>query len=120
MVWAQAYALYKHGEYFYDLTPEEIKENDMVNKRYQVSNPERDLIQKYLSPGEKNEGDFMTATDIIEYISQHSTIKMSSVQIGRELKFLGYNRIQKRVNGYTVYGYSVFKNLEKIESFEKQ
>ncbi len=56
----------------------------------------------------------MTATDIIEYISQHSAIKLSSVQVGRELKFLGYKRIQKRVNGYTVYGYSVLKNLENL------
>ncbi len=117
MVWAQAYSLYKHGEFDYDLTPEEIKENDIINKRYQVSSPERDLIQRYFMPADKDKGEFMTATDIIEYISDYSSIKLSSVQIGKELKFLGYKRIQKRVNGYTVYGYSIFKNELK---FKKQ
>lgn len=106
-VWAQAYALYLSEEYDYDLTPEEIKENDMINKKYQVSSPERDLLQKFFKPASKSEGEFMTATDIIEYISQHSAIKINSVQMGRELKFLGYERTAKKQLGLSQYGYLV-------------
>ena len=109
MVWAQAYALYKHGEYFYDLTPEEIKENDYINKKYQVSNPERDLLQRYFEPGTKDKGEFMTATDMIEYISNYSAIKISPIQIGKELKFLGYERVVKYISGNNRYGYNIIK-----------
>jgi predicted P-loop ATPase len=112
MVWAQAYALYKHGEYFYDLTPEEIKENDYVNKRYQVSNPERDLLQKFFKPGTKENGEFKTSTDIIEFISNHTSIKISPVQIGKELKFLGYTRKAKFIDGNAKYGYIVSEILQ--------
>jgi predicted P-loop ATPase len=114
-VWAQAYHLLTNTKYYYDLTIEEIKENDYINKKYQVSSPERDLIQRYFKPGTREDGRFMTATDIIEYISENSAIKVSSVQIGKELKFLGYERIQQRVNGFTVYGYSIFIKTEKLQ-----
>jgi predicted P-loop ATPase len=115
MVWAQAYALYKHGEYFYDLTPEEIKENDYINKKYQVSSPERDLLQRYFIPGTKEDSEFMTATDMIEYISKHSAIRINPIQIGKELKFLGFTRVPKKINGVGVYGYLIKIN----EEFEK-
>ena len=108
-VWSQAYSLYKHGEFEYELTPEEIKENDIINKRYQVSNPERDLLQKFFKPGTKDTGEFMTATDIIEYISKYSAIKINSVQIGKELKFLGYQRTVKYISSQNRYGYFVIK-----------
>ncbi len=111
MVWAQAYSLYKNGVFEYDLTLEEIKENDYINKKYQVSNPERDLLQKYFRPATDDKGEFMTATDIIEYISNYSIIRINSVQIGRELKFLGYVRKAKFLNGNAKYGYLV----EKLE-----
>ena len=110
MVWAQAYFLYKNGEYNYDLTVEEIKENDYINKRYQVSSPERDLMQKYFTKGTKEDSDFMTATDIIEYISKHTSIKINPIQIGKELKFLGYTRLPKKINGVGIYGYLVKTN----------
>ena len=109
MVWSQAYSLYKHGEFDYDLTPEEIKENDYINKKYQVSSPERDLLQRYFEPGTKDNGEFMTATDIIEYISQYSAIRINPVQIGKELKFLGYERVVKYILGNNRYGYNVIK-----------
>ena len=51
----------------------------------------------------------MTATDIIEYISQYSAIRLKSVQIGKELKFLGYVRKAKFIDGNGKYGYLVEK-----------
>jgi len=113
MVWSQAYSLYKHGEYDYDLTPEEIKENDYINKRYQVSSPERDLLQKFFMPSNKNEGEFLTATSILEYISERTKIQLGSRIIGKELKFLGFERIsQRNENNIPVYGYYIKKIIE--------
>jgi hypothetical protein len=107
MVYSQAYHLLKKSSFEYDLDAEEIAENDRINKKYQVSSPERDLLQKFFKPGSNGKGDFYTPTDLIEYLSQYTTIKINSVQIGRELKFLGYERTFKYENGNSKYGYLV-------------
>ena len=107
LVYAQAYHLLKNTSFAYEITLEEIKENDYVNKKYQVSTTERDLIMRFFEPGTKNDGDFKTPTDIIEFISDYSTIKLNPVQIGKELKFLGYERIIKYISPYNRYGYYV-------------
>jgi len=111
-VWAQAYHLLKNTRYYYDLTIEEIKENDFINKKYKVSSPERDLIQKFFCYPEDDNGEFMSSTDIIEYLSEHSSIKVSSVQIGKEMRFLGYERVGKKIDGATKYGYNMCKVLK--------
>ena len=55
MVWSQAYHLLRKTKFVYDLTIEEIKENDKVNKKYQVGSPERDLLQKFFKAGTKED-----------------------------------------------------------------
>ena len=106
-VWAQAYALYKKGDYYYDLTVEEIKENDHINRQYQINSPERDLLLKFFTKSTKEKGQFMSATDMIEYISERSSIKLNAVRIGKELRFLGYKRYPKKITGFVKYGYYV-------------
>ena len=112
-VWAQAYHLLTNTKYFYDLTIEEIKENDYMNKKYQVGSPERDLIQRYFKPGSVRDGIFMTSTEILEYIAEFTSIKMSPVQIGKELRFLGFERFGKKLHGMNKYGYKVFEINKK-------
>lgn len=111
-VYAQAYHLLKKTSFEYEITVDEIKENDYINKRYQVSTTERDLLQKYFIPGTKEDGKFMTPTDIIGLISNTTNIKLNPVQIGKELKFLGYERVIKYINPYNRYGYFI-KNVAK-------
>ena len=107
MVYSQAYSLLKNTSFEYEITVKEIKENDGVNKKYQVSTTERDLLQKFFIPGTKDDGIFMTPTDIIAVISNSTNIKLNPVQIGKELKFLGYERVIKYINPYNRYGYYV-------------
>jgi predicted P-loop ATPase len=107
MVWAQAYVLAKDPNFISELTIDEIKDNDIVNKKYQVNSPERDIIQMYLKPGTREDGEFMTATQILNHIAGYSAFKVSPIQIGRELKFLNYTRIAKKVDGLGIYGYMV-------------
>ena len=115
-VYAQAYYLLKHTSFEYEITIDEIKENDLVNKKYQVSTPERDLLQKYFRPGTQGKGKFLSATEVFEVLTEYTNLKLSSVQIGKELKFLGYERFAKKVQGYTKYGYFILENLHSKQN----
>lgn len=108
LVWSQAYHLLTRTNFDYNLTAEEIKENDWNNKRYQVATPERDLLIKFFQPGDDKTGDFKTATDMLEYISARTAINLSPVKVGKELRFLGFERKSKRIHeSLSVYGYYV-------------
>lgn len=107
-VWAQAYHLLTKVKFEFELTPDEIKENDWINKKYQVSTPERDLLMKFFAPADEETGEFKTATDLLEYISERTSISLSTVKIGKELRFLGFERVSKRIgDNLPVYGYYV-------------
>jgi len=105
MVYSQAYHLLKNTSFNYELTSEEIEENDLINKRYQVSTPERDLILQYIEHATENEGEFLSATDVLEKITAFTTIKLYPERIGKELKFLGFIRSAKKIKGQVRYGY---------------
>jgi hypothetical protein len=62
---------------------------------------------KFFKPADELTGDFKTATYLLEYISEYSSIKINPVQIGKELKFLGYMRKAKFIDGNAKYGYLV-------------
>ncbi len=109
-VWSQAYHLLTKVRFEYELSTNEIKENEAVNKKYQVSSPERDLLLKYFSVGNTQTGEFMTSTEILEYLSAHTSIKLSPIQIGKELRFIGYERVSKFFLGNMRYGYFIKKN----------
>lgn len=95
-VWSQAYHLLTKVKFEFELTPDEIKENDYINKKYQVSTPERDLLMKFFAPADDKSGEFKTATDLLEFISERTSISLSPVKIGKELRFLGFERVSKR------------------------
>jgi len=105
MVYSQAYHLLKQTDFDYELTVDEIEENDLINKRYQVTTPERDLILQYIEPAKEEDGEFLTATDVLEKITQFTTIKLYPERIGKELKFLGFIRSAKKIKGHVRYGY---------------
>ena len=114
--WSQAYALYK-SDFKYQLTSDELKENNTRNQQFQQISMEYDYIQKYVSQGNELEnGLFQTPTEIRAYIVSKSDFKAdirSTEKIGKILKQLKYKRVSKRVEGseYPVYGYIV-KYLE--------
>jgi hypothetical protein len=105
--YSQAYDLYKNG-FEYNLTQEEIRENDDYNKQFQLISSERELVFKFIQPGSKEENDcFMTATDILMHLATRTEnkVKMSAVCIGRAMKFCGIERVKHRTQ--QVYGYYV-------------
>jgi hypothetical protein len=109
-IWRQAYTLYTEG-FQYQLTQEEIEENEQVNKQFTVVSPEMHLIQKYYKPGTKEKHDaFLTATDVLTEISKNNLfVSCKSYAIGKALKFLGFQRSQhyNENTKLSVYGYFV-------------
>ncbi|TDG94539.1 DUF3874 domain-containing protein [Cardinium endosymbiont of Culicoides punctatus] len=95
--------MYKLDVYGGELTKEELEEIKLRSNNFQIKSSEEELVQKYLSPSNKEEGEFMTTTDILQYLQEHigTTIRLNRVWMGRELNKLGF----KRVASTNKYGY---------------
>ena len=99
-VWAQAYQLYLTN-FHYEMTAKEIRENEIMNNQYKTISPEVELVQKFFSPGSKEDHDkFMTATDICHQLALNisGNLRVSPVEIGKALKLLGHVQTQVRRN----------------------
>jgi len=110
-VWAQAYREYKKG-FKYQLTREDIIENEKANAKFQKSTPEKEMIAKYFEPGNTDD-EFFNATEIIQEltIQTNSIIKFNHIQIGKACNQLGFQRASKRSpdnpNANPQYGYYI-------------
>lgn len=108
-VWAQAYSLYNNG-FEYQLTREEIEENDRINAAHNITTSEMEMIQLYLKPGnEANYDEFWNSTQIMQYLAAKTerAITFKPVLIGKALKILGFEREQKWNGNYQIKGYYV-------------
>jgi len=112
LAWGQAYTLFKSG-FKYQLTPEEISENESRNEQYQQISMEYEYIQMFLAPGSASDFDiFVTTTEIRDYIISKSDRKAdikNTDRLGKALKQLGFVRINKRAGIYNkpTWGYYV-------------
>jgi predicted P-loop ATPase len=127
-VWAQAYHLLNNTNFEYQLTAEEINENENANKSFLIRSPEMELIQRYLEPSTKEEYekwmkdnasyvvkerdfDFVTASDIVTILQKKvdGNIKLSVVNVGKSMVMLGFvkedkymEEMQFNIKGYYV------------------
>lgn len=112
-VWAQAYHLLLNG-FPYQLTSDELNQQELLNKRFFRLSYEMDILDAYLIPATKLEDGsvFMTGADLAKYLTdKHGSIKINSVQLGRALAKYKFERVSYRHNGTPTYGYFVrFKN----------
>jgi predicted P-loop ATPase len=90
----EAYNLYKSG-YNYELTKEDIVYLNKYDFKYTSPTSANELIQKYFKPTTKEKGTPLTATDILVYIEAETRQKFTAINIGRELKALGF--VQERL-----------------------
>lgn len=96
VVWSQAYHLMV-SEYKYDMTRQEIAENEMSNENFKVTTIEYELLHKYFSPGSENDYDFlMMASDMMHEIQSKAFPKLNQKEFGRALKRLGFISQQRR------------------------
>jgi len=106
-IWRQAYSLFKNG-FAYELTPDEIKENEHINQAFQVNTVELELIQKHFEPGTDDDW-FLTSSDIKGKLNEIYPLEKTNINnIGKALKILGFIRISKRTgSNFPVKGYYV-------------
>lgn len=112
MVWAQAVYLYRSG-YKYQLDEAEIRENETANEQFTQTSIELDLIQAYYTPADKMNGKFVTAAEIMDRLSRHTTLgsKLTVITIGRAMKKAGHEPAQLRQGVTPRKGYYV-KEIE--------
>ena len=112
-VWTQAYHLFKTG-FDYKLSIEEVAMQSKLNEEYHVLRPEEELLAShYRLPNKKNQGDFVTATDIIKHLNLcNQAVKLNAIAVGRAV-----NKVFKinRVKHGRVYGYMLVESGHWVE-----
>ncbi|PRY21121.1 virulence-associated protein E [Spirosoma oryzae] len=111
LVWAQAVALLNNTAFNCNMIPDEINQQELLNRRFLRTTSEMEVIGKYYLPSGKadNEALFCTASDIEEYLRGRVSIKLYRNQIGKALQIMGF--IQETnynsIKGYSEKGYFV-------------
>ncbi len=107
-VWAQAYALY-HSGFDYTLSKEEASQRDAINKSYELSSTEKELILTYYRVAKPGQGEFKHVTDIFIELNNKTDNKLhlKPFMISKAMKQIGFNSTIKRVAGKPVRGYYV-------------
>lgn len=99
-IWSQAYSLFKNG-FPFELTADEIAENEAVNSNHQVRTAELELIQAHFEQSEKGKAlaEALTATDILIRLKSSgiSPSQLNVGSIGKALKLLGLKQVSERV-----------------------
>ncbi len=93
-----AYHLYKAG-YKWELTKEDIAQLKESTEEFERLSKEYELITKYycIPPPERQQyAEMITATDIEVELFQKTSLKLSAIQIGKELQRIGFIPQSKR------------------------
>ena len=108
--WAWALKQYKQGV-SPNYSPEELVRNEWRNEKYTYCTPEFNAIREFFEPSTKEDGEFMTSTEVMEYINkaQAETQFHNVINIGKALVRLKYERKCKNINGRPRWGYWVKK-----------
>lgn len=122
-VWSQAYTLFKQG-FKYELSPEEIADNEKANSTYQIITDEQELIHKTYEPADQHTSTiFFQASDIkLSLLEKYPFAKLSNVNIGKALKILGFKRESKRNDkfDYPIKGYYLNFRLADFQESIKE
>ncbi|MDI1234962.1 MAG: VapE family protein [bacterium] len=123
-LWSQILDCYKKGESF-QMSKEELVENDQRNHAFMVSNPEMEAIQSYLIPGEKDivnktlnqKPEFKTATELMKLINEKGFYFKQSRNFGKALQALEFTSVVERYASkpHPVYGYWYHEMQNEIE-----
>ena len=101
--WGLAYNLYKKNQRAGELSKEETLALKDKNKAFKFQSPEQEILANYISPSLEGEGEFMTTTDILQYLQPRVTIKLNKIILGRALREHNFERsITNRIYGYWI------------------
>jgi predicted P-loop ATPase len=101
-VWSQAYALWKSttNRNQWDLSKEEIENNEKRNAKFKQLSIEQELIGRYFEKAQFGQGKHFTSTDILVYLRPLG-VNVNAVAVGRAMHSLGYEKAKDA----GVYGY---------------
>lgn len=111
-VYGQAFYLLESGFQF-QLTSEELKRSERVNKSFLSKGAEAEFIEKLFSAATEAEHEaFLTATEIAQEIVGTTTLAIAPSRVGKALTMLGFPVIRKHSSksGNTVNGYYINRN----------
>lgn len=109
-VWTQAYMLYKDKSFVCDLTPEETKLNEEINKAFLVRTEEMETISIAMHiPTEGEQSEFLSALEVKNKLRQLGYMNLDTQRIGKALSAMGYYYHSGRsaTNNNPHYGYDV-------------
>lgn len=104
-VWAQAQALLNDPAFNCNMTPDEINQQELLNRRFLRTTTEMEVISKYYVSSEKGDSEaiFCTASDIEEYLRGKVSLRLYRNQIGKAMQVMGF---VQETNYNTKKGYS--------------
>ncbi|MFW5758389.1 MAG: VapE domain-containing protein [Bacteroidota bacterium] len=113
-VWGQAYYLLNKGDFEYDLTRDELRENEFANASFKRQTEEMQYIIKFFSPDipfkYREDEEYLnqnprllTSTQVAEELGKRAEVykRFSPVAVGRGLSELGFSKKSAR-NGQIV------------------
>lgn len=111
-VWAQAVSLLRAG-YRYTLNDDEIKYSERNNQKYRYQSDEMAMVLEHFTPSTPERGRFLTSTQIVLELTEKSNgrIRLNSINIGRALRALNFDRIKKDTSRNALYGYYLEDSL---------
>ena len=104
-LWKQAFYLSKDNSFDETITSEDMQLNEIRNAKFQISSPEKDLINKYLEiPQNLEETEYLYATEIQKYLQELAyNVPLHSNALGKALKSLKFANIRNsKGNVYAV------------------
>ncbi|MFN3137476.1 MAG: VapE domain-containing protein [Allomuricauda sp.] len=103
-LWAQAYYLANDKSFDETMSRSDVNQNEVRNKKFQTMTPEHELLLNYLKkPVNDSDGEYMTATSIVDYIQQITMTKqrLTKVNMGKALNQELFEK--KKTGGSTLY-----------------
>ncbi|MVZ63492.1 VapE domain-containing protein [Sphingobacterium humi] len=96
LLWSHAYYLLNSG-FKYEMSRQEIEENEIANEGFKVTSIEYELLQKYFSPGSPDKYDRqLMSSEIFHEIQLKSYPKLNQKEFARAMKRLGFSPYQIR------------------------
>jgi hypothetical protein len=109
-VWSQAFALFHDPNFDQSLTSDEMKERDTMNKSFEITDIEKDLIKQCFELADEAdpEAAFYSLPDILTTLQEKFLGKTLNAKfIGKSMTQLGFSKGSKRINGHKTRGYFV-------------
>ena len=106
-LYSQVYALYLAGD-DYELTNAEKDIMQNSNDKYFIEMSEIDLVAKYfISPTNDADDDIMylSSSEIASFLQERENMQINTINLGKALTKMHFQKIQKKVNGMPRYKY---------------